>query len=300
MISFKHRNVLDVEKYDNCIRDSLQSRMFGFSWYLDIACPNWGAIVLDDYRAVMPVPWRKKYTINYVYPPLWILELGIFSYEKTDEQPFIDALNKKFKFVELRLNSDNHFNEEASRVRKQWQWISLAQDHSEILEGYRKDRKKDLKKAKDAGLNAIWKENTSGLVSLFKDNIGKRDKNIQTEDYARLTRLLEACLSKGVGELLSVYDALNNLVASAFFLKHQNTVTILLSSTDLKNRNNGANTFLIDNAIKKYQGDFEAFNFGGSSIPTVADYFKSFGAKTEDYAFIKYNRLPALVRLIRK
>ena len=101
-----------------------------------------------------------------------------------------------------------------------------------------------------------------------------------------MKKLIQKCVEKDQGEILSIYEK-DQLVASAFFLKHQNTVTILCSSTDFNNRNNGANTYLIDTAIQKYQTDFEIFNFGGSSISSIATYFFSFGARNVVYPFLK-------------
>ena len=79
MITYIKRKDLEVEKYDACIENALQSRVYAFSWYLDIVADNWDVLVLDDYKAVMPIAWKKKYFIKYVYPPLWLLELGVFS-----------------------------------------------------------------------------------------------------------------------------------------------------------------------------------------------------------------------------
>lgn len=72
-------------------------------------------------------------------------------------------------------------------------------------------------------------------------------------------------------------------MASGFFLKYQKELAILVSYTDSKNRKNGANTCLINSAIYKYQKNFEVFNFGGSSMQTIAKYFLSFLGETNQY-----------------
>ena len=120
------------------------------------------------------------------------------------------------------------------------------------------------------------------------------------KDYVKLLRLMNECIKNRVGEVLSIYDANTNLVASGFFLKNKDEVTILVSSTDFKNRKNGANTFLIDRAIYKYQKNFETFNFGGSSMQTIAKYFLSFGGNSTEYQQIKYNNLPLLLKLFKR
>ena len=300
-IKYIHREDLDEEKYNQCIDSSLQSKIYAFSWYLDIICDTWDVLVLNDYEAVMPIPWRKKYGIKYVYPPFWVLQLGVFSNEVIDENEFLTPLFNKFKFVELRMNTCNNFELYPEFLQlKQCQKLVFNTTYSSTLSHYRKDRKKDLQKAAAADLIEKWNDHPSSLIQLFKNNIGKRTPNIKETDYENLEKLMAICIEKKIGEILSVYDKENKLVASVFLLKHKNSITKLISSTDLNYRKNGANTFLIDRVIFKYHKDFSVFNFGGSSIKSVASFSKSFGAETEKYHQLKMNKLPKFLQLFKK
>lgn len=301
MIKRVSRKQLDVAKYDACIENSLQSNVYGFSWYLDVVCDHWDAFVLNDYEAVMPIPWRKKLGIKYVHPPLWLLQLGVFSLDVEDENEFLIELFDDYKFVELRANSKNHFSMFVeNKQEKTMQVLSLQPDYSSIFNGYKKDRKKDLQRAKKNDLTEKWNDTTENLINLFKENVGKRVRKIKERDYDNLFKLINICIEKRKGEILSIYDKNNQIVASGFFLKHNKRVTILASSTDLKNRKNGANTFLIDRAIYKYQANFEVFDFGGSSMKNIRKYFLSFNSVDEKYPFIKQNKLPKFIRLFKK
>jgi hypothetical protein len=302
MINYVKRKDLDVVKYNDCIENAIQSRIYAYAWYLDIVADNWDVLVLNDYEAVMPIPWKRKYGIKYMSPPLWILELGVFSLDdKTNLEPFLAILFDTFRFAELRLNSENKFNFGSEYlIEKQFQTLHLTEGYDAIFTIYRKDRKKDIRKAIKLDLVEKWNDIPEKLITLFKNNVGKRTANVLEKDYVILENLIAICLEKKVGEILSIYDTNTALVASGFFLKHKESVTILVSSTDFKNRNNGANTFLIDRAIFKYQKNFNAFNFGGSSRKSIAEYFLSFGTKTAEYKQIKYNKLPFLLRFFKK
>jgi hypothetical protein len=302
MITYIKRKDLEVEKYDACIENSLQSRVYAFSWYLDIVADNWDVLVLDDYKAVMPIPWKKKYFIRYVHPPLWLLELGVFSLDANiNFQIFFKTLFRAFRFVESRLNTDMKIDADSVFLEpKEMQVLSLEQGYDAVFNNYRKDRKKDLAKANKLDLTEKWKDSAVNLITLFKNNVGKRTPNIQESDYIILKKLMTICIEKRVGEVLSIYDNENQIVASGFFLKHKKTVTILVSSTDFKNRKNGANTFLIDKAIQEYEKDFDIFNFGGSSMQSIAKYFLSFGGNSLNYQQIKLNTLPFLFKLFKK
>lgn len=301
MIQYVKRQDINIAKYNACIENSIQSNIYGFSWYLDIVADTWAVLVLDDYKAVMPIPIRKKYGIKYVYPPFWLLELGVFSLDDTfDYQPFFDILFKKFKAVETRLNIDNKIQKSATfLIDKEMQMLSIKEDYEAIFDGYRKDRKKDLRKAQKANLTEKWNDSPENLIQLFKNNVGKRTPYITNKDYLVLEKLIETCIKNEVGEMLSIYNEKNTLVAAGFFLKHKNKLTILVSSTDFEHRKNGENTFLIDRAIFKYQKKYDVFHFGGSSMETIAKFFLSFGAETYNYQQIKYRNLSFLMKLFK-
>jgi hypothetical protein len=302
MIKYIKRKDLDSEKYNNCIENSIQSRIYAFSWYLDIVADYWDVLVLDDYKAVMPIPLRRKYGVKYVYPPFWLLELGVFSLKDSiDYNAFFKVLFGEFKSIELRLNTKNSLNaSESFLIEKQMQTLSIKEDYEAIFNGYRKDRKKDLRKSKKIDLIENWNDDPQKLIQLFKANVGKRTPYIVDKDYKVLSEVMNICIEKRVGEVLSIYNSERKLVASGFFLKHKKEVTILVSSTDFNNRKNGENTFLIDRAIYKYQKAFGILNFGGSSMQQIANYFLSFGAKTSQYQQVKYNNLPFLLKLFKK
>jgi hypothetical protein len=257
--------------------------------------------VLGDYEAVMPIPYRKKYGIKYVYPPFWLLELGIFSLDESqDIKPFLDVLYGEFKFIELRLNTKNKFLKSEFLIHKQFQYLDLEIGYESILKGYNRNRKRELIKANKHHLVENWNDNPEKLITIFKTNIAERVKEINDKDYATLLNLMQLSIQKGVGELLTIYDANENLLAAAFFLKHKNKVTQLVCASDVSNRKNGVHTFFNDRAIFKYQPHFSVYNFGGSSMKNIANYYTSFGADTEEYQQIKYNNLPFLLRLFKK
>ena len=294
MIRFLQRNEVNDEAYNNCISKSIHSQVYAFTWYLDMVASTWGVLVLEDYKAVMPIPFRKKYGIKYVYPPLWSLQLGIFG--KVDIQLFIKEIEKQFLFIELRLHPGNILPNTNQYKTNEKQVLKINTNFS--TSEFRKDRKKDLKKADQHSLVFKRRSNPDTLIALFKNNIGKRTSNIIDEDYIRLKKLCQVLQEKRVGELFEVYHK-DAMIAGAFILKYQHKATILFSATDFNNRDNGSNTFLIRKIIENYKEEIVEFDFGGSSMPSIASYFKSFGAETITYPFLKINRLPFPLSLFK-
>ena len=301
MISYLERRDIDVTKYDNCISKAINSKIYAHSWYLDIVADDWNVLIFNDYEAVMPIPRGKKYFFNYVYTPLWVLELGVFySNSDFDYHEFFKKIDTLFSYIDLRLNSGNiNKTNKYSTELRQFQYLNLKRDYKQLYTDFRKDRKKDLQKAKENNLVEVWNDDIVNMIQLFKKNVGTRLSYVSTKDYDILFKLIKFCLKKEMGEVLSVYQN-KDLVASGFFLKYKDTITILISSTDFSNRNNGANTFFIDVALRKYIDEYSEFNFGGSSIKSIAHYFNSFGALTKKYYSLKRNNLPGIIKVFKQ
>jgi hypothetical protein len=217
------------------------------------------------------------------------------------EDAFLKMLLSNFRFFETRTNSKNYFSVfEEYQQKRDIQVIDLKQPYETILSRFRRDRKKDLRKAKRSELNMKIENNLDKFINLYKLNVGKKVKKIKEIDYYNLKLLITACIDKKKGEILSVYDGEGNLVAAGFFLKDKERVVKLVSSTDYNNRKNGANTFLIEKAVRKYYEAFDLFDFGGSSVKSIASFNLSFGAHTENYLQLKYNGLPKILKLFKK
>jgi len=58
-IKYIKRADLLIEKYDTCIDLAINSRIYAYSWYLDVVADHWDALVYGDYEAVMPIPKLK-------------------------------------------------------------------------------------------------------------------------------------------------------------------------------------------------------------------------------------------------
>ncbi len=92
----KHKDI-DKNKWDECINEAPNGLIYGMSWYLDRVCPGWDALVSDDYEAVMPLPWKQKMGLKYVYHPLFAQQLGVFYRREADDQTY--EFCKKFLLI---------------------------------------------------------------------------------------------------------------------------------------------------------------------------------------------------------
>jgi hypothetical protein len=79
MINYLKHTEIDKALWDECIAQSVNRRVYAFSWYLDIVCPGWDALVGDNYMHVFPLTHRRKWGVGYLYQPFFAQQLGLFS-----------------------------------------------------------------------------------------------------------------------------------------------------------------------------------------------------------------------------
>lgn len=282
MICYFKRNELDIFKYDACIEVAINSRIYAYSWYLDIVADNWDALVLNDYEAVMPLPWRQKYFIKYIYPPAWTQQLGVFSSFKIDAslvKEFIQAIPKKFKKITIQFNAENDLS--LFKTEKRTNYIlKLDKSYEEIYKNYRKDRKERFRQ--------VNRKNYKVTKVLINDliDIGKSDYSylrITDENYYKLAELSNFIEKNKNGFLLGVCANDNQFLGGSFFLKDKLRTTYLFSVATEKGKKEQIITLVINEVIREKSNSNLIFDFEGSMIEGVADFYKGFGAYEEYY-----------------
>ena len=284
MIKYLKHKEIDFVRYDKCIADSDCSLIYATSWYLNIVAENWDALVLDDYKMVMPLTHRRKYYIPYIFQPPWVQQLGVFSAEEIKQDiigKFLKAIPGKFKLVNILFNYNNIFSNKYLSKRDNF-ILKMNPSYDVIYNGYNKLRKRSLIKAKKLNLIISRANNANSLINLFKENRGAELKKDE-RDYELLKQLVLKGIEKHCVEILHVEDKNNKLLGGIVFFKTKNRIIYLFSGVNSAGRESQAITYIIDFIIRKNCEKDIIFDFEGSMIPNIAKFFKSFGSIKENY-----------------
>ncbi|MDB4181735.1 hypothetical protein N9737_03315 [Polaribacter sp.] len=277
MIHIIERKDLDVDKYDACIADSVQSRIYAFSWYLDVVTDNWDILILNDYEAVMPLPWKQKYFLKYITQPFFCQQLGVFSKEPITvkfQEKMIHSIPKKFVKTTINFNSDNFFT--FKMKSKNNYLLKIENVYAENYKKFNNNRKRDLKKAISSGL--YFEENIS--IKEFYDFYLLNDKNYL--NHLSMQEVLQNILKLNTS-VVHCYGikSKTDLIASVILLNDGKRITYLVPVCSALGKKKGAATLLVAEIIKKYKD--KILDFEGAMIPGVAKFYKSFGAEIERY-----------------
>ncbi len=292
-IKYLRNSEIDKSKWDTCIAKSIQQLPYAYSWYLDAAAENWDAIVVNNYEAVFPLPWKKKWGISYVYPPFFIQQLGLFSSVKYDSSVVDSVLNeaaKHFKFIELYLNFiDDPQIDNISRSNFE---LKLSSSIADLRQNYSENTRRNIKKAEGLNLHVQKASFVDKIIAMFKKGRGAQLKTLDNDDYKRFEIILQKSEHHSAVQHYEVRTLEGELHAGACLLKTAGRVVFIFSGNTDEGRKSGAMAFLIDHMIKEHSGREMIFDFEGSNDENLARFYQSFGAKNKPYSFVKINKLP--------
>lgn len=302
MIYYIKSGDIDAEKWDRCIRQSVNGIIYAYSWYLDIVCNEWDGLVENDYESVFPLVKGKKFGINYIYPPFFTQQLGLFSTNVLSEIKVIDFLNsipEEFKYAEINLNTFNKIDSNSFKCLANVNFeLDLINTYESVNKHYSQNLKRNIKKANESGLSIVNNIKPDDVVDLFRENRGKTISSFKEKDYFNLKRLIYSLIYKRMAEVSGVFTKLNQLCAGAVFVTSNNKTVFLFSALSEEGRSVGAMPFLIDNYIKRHASQNLVFDFEGSNDPDLGRFYKSFGSKKCTYYTVKVNKMPWHTKMV--
>ena len=308
MIKHLLHHQIDKACWDDCISLAANRRVYAFSWYLDIVCPGWEALVEDEYRSVFPLTRYRKWAVSYLAQPFFAQQLGIFSAANVTPgkvTEFMVSVPSDIKFIEIRLNSLNDCSGVPGEMNFRRNFVlDISPDPEIIRQGYSQNTRRNLKKGLEAGLRISGSNDEKDLIGLFRENYGRKEGKLNAGHYRTIGTLLSHCLIHKGGEILEVRAGDDTLSAGALFIRDGGRIYMLFAASAAGARSNGAMPLLIDHFIGGHSGSRNVLDFEGGNDPGIGRFYGSFGATAELYPELRINHLPAMAgnahKLLRK
>jgi hypothetical protein len=295
---------IDRDKWDECISNSPSGIAYAYSWYLDRICSHWDALISGDYEYVMPMVNNRKYGIHYIYQPFFTQQLGVFSSLNTEPRiinRFLDAVPKQFRLIDMNLNIGNIFQPKDFSFRHNSTYhLNLRQELSEIRAMYKSNTSRNIQKATQQNIRIKPLTDISRFLRFTAENLRSKSPEIKSNHYSSLQKVISYALEHHCGEILGAVDSADQLLASVFFVKTNQTNIYLAASSNQVGIEKSAMFLLIDTFIQENAGQNLILDFEGSNIPGVARFYAGFGAIPETYLSVHQNHLPGLLQVFKK
>src|ERR1700682_3428229 len=190
-IRYLERNDIDISKWDRCILNAPNGLIYARSFYLDSMAENWSALVAGDYQHVMPLTWKKKFGIKYLYQPYFTKTLGVFgnSTHSVEISSFLDAVPEKYRYWDIDLNENNFVsfaNSRLSQYARTNYFLPLQNDYVHIQLQYKRLANRMKKKAIEKQLLVFRGEDPSVIIHFYRKDYATRQSSIPGSMYEKL------------------------------------------------------------------------------------------------------------------
>jgi hypothetical protein len=295
MIQFLTHDNIDKTKWDLCIQQSINSFVYGYSWYLDVLAPRWNALVLNDYEAVMPLTGNRKLFIHYLYQPFFTQQLGVFSTSTLSQKQlhaFIEAIPHKYRFVDINLNDQNEIMEGAFKVRKRKNYVlDLNHSFAHLSSQFDDHCQRNIKKSRKHH-QVIKPIDPAKAVAFYQKYKALNTSNVLPSDFENLLKVILIAEQKQLLLCRGVFNENDTPISIGIFLLHKGRIIYLLGGGSDEGREKRSMFYLFDDLILQFSDQSMLLDFEGSEIPGIARFFKGFGAEKRPYFKLHINRLP--------
>lgn len=299
MIQYLAHSKIDKNRWDDCVTKAVNSRVYAFSWYLDIVSPGWEGLVTEDYSCVFPLTNHQKAGIHYLAQPFFAQQLGLFTFTHLTGElvdTFLKAIPEKYRFVEIHLNSMNRID--LARYQGELRLnheLDLIREYPALQREYSQNTRRNLRKAGEMEVQLGRKVEADELIRLFMDNFGAKEGKLRFADYEVIRKLILYCVDHHSGYVLGAYTPGGMLTAAAFLLKSGSRVYFLFAASAPEARENGGMFLIVDHFIRENAGQSLTLDFEGGNDHNLGRFYKSFGAVECPYYLLRINHLPWFV-----
>ena len=299
ILSSKH---IDAGKWDHCVAENTNGLIYSSTAYLHAMSRNWHGIVIDDYTAVMALPWKRKLRIRYGYTPPFMQQLGLVGEASSEDlQKILKLFYKFFPLADVNFNFLNTNIQQLLPVIPRNNFvIDLSSGYDLIKSQYKNNLKENIRKAAHESLVYAEGDVQEG-ISMYHSHYHERmKKHIKEKDYKHFSQL---CVSLCNNEQCFARTAKNEqseILAIAVFLKDSKRIYNIMNTTTQKGRDKEANHFLLNQILHEFAGQPLLFDFEGSELLGVRDFYENFGPMNQPYFHYHYNGYSWPVNLLKK
>lgn len=289
---------VDTARWDSLVCRSPNGNLFGTSVFLDAMTDGWDAIIAGDYEAVLPLPRRTSWGIEYLHTLPFCGPFAVYAdtpaaFPATE---MLQVIPSRFRRCDLNLWTKAPIPAGWSGIPRINHVLDLSTGYEGIRKGYHASCRNILGRKPAAGLRFDREYPIEGVIQ--KAVKAGALPGTRGTVHQRISRLYHQLAPLGNAWTAAVTDLQGDPLAGAVFFRSQRQLHYILGWSDLRGRRLNATRHILDDLIRTHAGQPLSLDFEGSDIPGIAAFFESFGATALPYQLLRRDNLPAIARRI--
>lgn len=271
------------------------------SWVLDHASPGWEALVDDTSGAIMPLTWRRKWGIDYLFQPYGLQQLGVFApaMDRSLTMAMFDAVPRRIRYWDICLNAATEFDPlgNARVLQQHDQLLTLGANVDELRKAYSTGHRRNLRPQQ--GVPPITTTDPRSFMELFRRTTHARYGGGREDDLVALERVMHEAIDRSQCEIPCLVKD-GALLGAVCFMAWGDRTVFLKSANTTEGLEAKAIFRITDHWIERNAGSGLVLDFAGSNDPSVARFNTGFGARTTIYLRLVRNNLPPPLRWLKR
>lgn len=293
-IQLLHRTEIDDIQWNTRVEKSGGDLPYALTDYLDIVTDKrWSALIGENYDAIFPLPWEIKLGVKRYLQPPFTQQLGLIakSYSVDILEEFLSAIPNVNTLINLKGNENSDLSSSTKfRVISRSNLIlSLDRKYDVIHSNFSKSLRKRIRRSKEHYFVELSKD-VDFLVSMYQEQMNAK-VNLKSTEYIIARKLFHYLIETNRG---AIYLAKNDehIEGALFVVKYRNRIINLFGSSNEEGKKNFAMHGILNHIIEQNADSSLLFDFEGSDLPGVKQFYESFGPELVNYPEYYYEHLP--------
>ncbi|MGQ4876333.1 MAG: methicillin resistance protein [Promethearchaeia archaeon] len=291
------------EKYRELCKEEKGIPIFSKDWWLDAVCGegNWNVVLVEnggEIIASLPYFKKKKYLFNIITMPLltqnfklWIRYpkgqkyAGKLAYEKKvifeiiNKLPKCDMFNLNFHYS--LTNWLPFYWEGFKQTTKYTYVIEDLKNIENVFLNFSKSKRKDIKKA-EKNISIVDNLSLKKFYEINKLTFERQNLNIPYS-FGLINKIDIACDKNNCRKIFFAVDKTHKIHAVMYCIYDDISVYCIMGGQDPSLRYSGAKSLINFEAMKFASKKNLKFDFEGSMIRGVEEFYRSFGSIQKPY-----------------
>ncbi|WP_430811991.1 MULTISPECIES: hypothetical protein [unclassified Carboxylicivirga] len=216
------RDDINDREWDGCVKEALNGAVFATTWYLDIVCDNWEALVSEDYNILLPLPIKQRIFMRQVYCPHLVPYLGIINRKPISPMEAMQVLQAiPYQHLSIILSPYNKLPGNASRTFS-YGLLDLIRDAKQLKKSFAPELKKAIEDYEAKNIVVIRDLTPTSYLAAIQSKPARK-----ATYFATLLRLISFSQRYKTSAVYAAYDRYNQLMAGAFILRSHDRLSLI-------------------------------------------------------------------------
>ncbi|HJW31312.1 MAG TPA: GNAT family N-acetyltransferase [Saprospiraceae bacterium] len=287
-----------VRQYHALHEQQIRPHLYTTPWWLDTVCGTggWNAVFqTTEGNSLSALPYCNSPIrgLKAIFtPPLtqWTSIVGLSPGAEVDLKSWYELLPKR-AILDLSIQQDDFTllpHQHVPVTTKYSYMLPYKMSIEEMTSGYNEGLRRNLKQGQSK-FEIIESEDADILIRLCRSTYQQQDLKSPWWVEGVLPGLVRALLERNAGHL-SIVIHQSVAIAAMLTAWDDGASYYIVGGRMATEEGTSAHAILLDHAIRQAQKRGNAFDFEGSMIPGIANFFQSFGAKPMPYYQLRQYR----------